>query len=511
MARRPLIAVGLVVSVLFGATVTWLKAVPRAARGVGDPVVEDPEDDEEAGDDEPDRARPVGKRKARGKARRPRGKADGAVAPPIAPSAPASDRPDAPEEAPNVVLVFGCTVRRDQIGVYGGVDGVTPWLDGLAAEGVRMDDALSVSSWTRASAVGVITGRHPLSFNLPDPGPKQSERVLSGRATTLAERLSGAGWMAYGVTANPNLNANYGMAQGMDLYQDSDDQAFKKGRMSGLDVVRRSLEMLDARAEEDLDRPFYLRLMMIDAHHPRTPDPALVRKFTAPMVSPTMAEYRASLHELDQALARLDAELRERGYDETNTVFVFVSDHGEGLNEPPHHGPGHGKQMFPSTVAIPWILRGPGIPANVVVGGMSSGVDVKPTLLGLLGLPGESGLAGRDLAPWIRGHRQGNTPRQRGHSLSMFHVANVAAIWTPDRQCQRWYPGDRDETVSGCFDRHADPTFATPLPDDSGLLEELDAWRNRQLEIGKSYPAEVALVGDDQKSQLEVLGYVSDD
>src|SRR5690606_14462037 len=72
-------------------------------------------------------------------------------------------RDEAPDGALNVVLVFGCTVRKDQISVYADLP-TTPWLSTLAASGVVFDDALSVSSWTRASAVGVLTATHPLAL-----------------------------------------------------------------------------------------------------------------------------------------------------------------------------------------------------------------------------------------------------------------------------------------------------------------------------------------------------------
>ncbi|MCB9678684.1 MAG: sulfatase [Alphaproteobacteria bacterium] len=508
MARRSLVIAGVVASLAFGAAITWLKAVPRAKRSAGpavDEVVEDPDDDD--GDAPPTKK---GKSKLLPKAKGKVGKAKAkAHTPP--PVLPPERRPMPAKGAPNVVLVFGCTVRRDQIGAYGGEPGVTPWLDGLAASGTRFDDALSVSSWTRASAVGVVTGRHPLSFNLPEPGPKQSERVLPEAAVTLAERLATAGWMAYGVTANPNLNSNYGMAQGFDGYQDSSEKAFKRARMSGEDVVNRAMELLDARDDAARERPFYLRLMMIDAHHPRTPPADLVRAQTRPGVSATLAEYRASLAQLDHALDQLDRGLRSRGYDPSNTLVVFVADHGEGLDMPAHHGPGHGKKMYPTTVSIPWILRGPGVPEGRVVEGLASGADVKPTVLGLLKLQGEAGLAGQDVSPWVRGDREGLLPRQQTHSASMFHVANVAAIWTREKQCQTWFPGDRDQDVTGCFDRKADPGFASPIPDSDGLVEQLKGWHARQTELGKAYAVDEAEVGDDQEAQLELLGYLEDE
>jgi arylsulfatase A-like enzyme len=422
---------------------------------------------------------------------------------------PVDDRPEAPPDALNVVLVIGCTVRRDQLTPYGAPATVTPFLGQLAVDGARFDDALSVSSWTRESVVGLLTGTHPASLGLPDPGPGQSERALHPDATMLAELLSDAGWMTLGVTANPNLNVAYGMAQGMDRHVDATDEGFKAGRTAGVEVVAEALGLLDARTEEEAERPFMLQVVLIDAHHPRRPSQERLKEALAPGVSPDLAAYRASLREVDHAIEQLDRGLRSRGSDASNTLFVFVTDHGEGLDLPPHHSSGHGKKMYPSTVAIPWIVRGPGIPAGRVVPGLVSGVDVTPTLIGLLGLHGQPELPGRDWSEWVRGSKDGAVPQDRAWSLSMFHGADVAAIWTRDRQCQAHYQNDRDKDVSGCFDRAADPDFSRPF-EDVALRKELDAWRKARLTEGKAFDVQDAEAGEEVSEQLEVLGYLGD-
>ncbi|MCB9673158.1 MAG: sulfatase [Alphaproteobacteria bacterium] len=432
---------------------------------------------------------------------------EGEDRPPTAAATPEPPRAAARPGAPNVVLIFGCTVRRDQLPTYGGPD-TMPWLAGLAAEGSVFDDALSVSSWTRASAVGVLTGRHPLSFDLPEPGPRQSERMLPAAATTLAEVLHDAGYATLGGTANPNLNAQYGMAQGFDAYRDANNRAFRQNR-TGEQVVDDALAALDARDPDLRGRPFYLQLMLIDAHHPRRPDPATIEAWRAPGVSETVAVYRASLARLDAALARLDEGLKARGHGASDTLFVFVADHGEGLDLPAHHGPGHGKKMYGSTVRIPWIVRGPGVGAGRRIEGLASGVDVLPTLAGLLDVQTPKGADGHDLSAWVRGDRSDVLPRERAFAYSMFHRADVGSVWTRDRQCQQFFEHDHDKTVTGCFDRQADPGFASPIADPP-LLEELLAWRLARMAEGAGTPIEKTHVSDEVAEQLEALGYADE-
>ncbi len=407
-------------------------------------------------------------------------------------------------ERPNLVVVFGCTVRRDQMELYGGPP-TMPWVRRLGENGAVFEDALSVSSWTRASAVGVLTGRHPLSFGLPEPGPKQSRRVLPGEARTLAEIVRDAGYHTIGLTANPNLNAQYGMAQGMDVYQDAASRAFRNNR-SGAELVEDALQALDRRTAAQRQRPFYLQLMLIDAHHPRRPPPEEVERWREPGISRMVATYRASLGVLDRALDALDRGLEQRGYDADNTVWVFMADHGEGLNSPPHHGPGHGKKMYPSTVQIPLVIRGPGVLAGHRVEGMVSGVDLLPTLLGLLGVEEAVSGPGQDLSSWVRGERKDRLPRRRAFAYSMFHRADVGSVWTPTRQCQAHFEFDRDREVNGCFDRVEDPYFERPL-EDRALLAELVRWREARMAEGARWEVRTTEVGEALRRQLEALGY----
>lgn len=417
---------------------------------------------------------------------------------PAAPAPPSATGKD----LPNVVLVFGCTVRKDQLPPYGGAAQM-PWLDQFAQDGTVFEDALSVSSWTRASAVGVLTSRHPLSLNLPEPGPRQSERILTPEVDMLAELLQAQGYQTYGSTANPNLNAQYGMAQGMQHYRDSDDRAFRHGRRTGHTVVADALAQLEDR---DPDKPVYLQLMLIDAHHPRKPPADLLRAHTRPGQPPILAEYQASLAQLDSALKALDDGLEAQGLTDDNTVFVFVADHGEGLDLPAHHGPGHGKKMYRTTVEIPWMVRGPGVEAGQRIDGLASGVDVLPTVLGLLDVAAPKEALGDDLSGWLAGEERAPLKRERAIAYSMFHRADVGSIWTSTRQCQQFFEHDRDHLVTGCFDRAEDPDFTTPI-EEPELLSDLIRWRSEQLRIAEGKPVERTDVDADVAEQLRILGY----
>ena len=411
---------------------------------------------------------------------------------------------------PNVVLVIGCTVRRDQTSPYGGPEQTTPFLAEVAAKGVRFNDAIGASTWTREASAAILTGQHALSLGLPEPSRRPSQRVLPPEALMLAEILRDAGFHTVGQTANPNLNQAYGMAQGFEVYGDTALKGFAlRNKLYGEDVVDALLEAVDQRDAEARRRPLFLQAVMIDAHTPRSVEAAEKRLFHEDGVSPLVRDYRALLRRLDDAVRRLDEGLRERGLGH-DTLFVFVTDHGEGLKMPEHHRGGHGKMAYPSTSAVAWLLRGPGLPAGHTVEGLASQVDVLPTILGLLGLPLPANIAGVDHSDAVRG-RASATGRQRAFTSSWFHGANISAIWSDELQCQRDHGsvGTEDFPLrEGCFRRRSDPHFEQPPFDDEGLLAELAGWRAARVAEFETWDVQEAEPAETTRSQLEALGYV---
>jgi arylsulfatase A-like enzyme len=251
--------------------------------------------------------------------------------------------------------------------------------------------------------------------------------------------------------------------------------------------------------------------VLIDAHTPRVVSADERKPFKNPGVPLLVQDYRATLRRVDDAVRALDEGVRARAGDR-DTLFVFVADHGEGLSLPPHHRGGHGKTMYGTTVSIPWILRGPGIPAGRTVDGLASGEDVLPTLLGLVGVPAPD-VPGRDWSSRVRGADSSPTDRTRVFALSMFHGANVDGIWTKDRQCQRDHGSVGNEEaplVVGCVDRQTDPLFTHPF-DDPELMGELEAWRSARLAEGATHAVHDAPLDPGTRAQLQTLGYVEPD
>ncbi|MBU0754334.1 MAG: sulfatase-like hydrolase/transferase [Planctomycetes bacterium] len=98
------------------------------------------------------------------------------------------------------------------------------------------------------------------------------------------------------------------------------------------------------------------------------------------------------------------------------TVVVFVSDHGEALDELIRvygFGFGHGGFLYPFLTRIPMILRFPGEEGFPFVKDINipvSIVDVMPTVLEFLGIDPGLRLSGASLFPLIRGETSSHEP-----------------------------------------------------------------------------------------------------
>ncbi len=411
--------------------------------------------------------------------------------PETAPPAPSMD-------APSLVVVIGCTVRRDVLVPWGGPPEVAPHLSALAERGAVFDDLVAAAPWTKGSAVALLTGRHALRVGMVESDVGRNNRVLPARVSTLAERLGAAGWQTVGGTHNPNLDPVYGLARGFERYVPTDGRIVEV-RPHGVDLIDAVLGEVDGVSSE---APLYLQVVLADAHAPITATPEELASL--PPAPASLAVYRAAVHRLDAAVGRLLDGLEARGRDPSEMVVVFVADHGEGLGLP-GESMGHGFDLDPSLLSIPGIVAGPGVARGHRVGGITSHLDLVPTLLALLGQP-PADLPGVDVSAALGG--EASSRRSRAFSDTWFYGANRAAVVTSNWWCQEDYGSERpDRFVAGCFDRRSDLQRARPQAR-LALQGDLHRWRQEGIEAGSTFSVRDASVGDTTRSWLEALGYL---
>ncbi len=301
-------------------------------------------------------------------------------------------------DRPNVLLVTIDTLRADRLGCYGFGLAHTPAIDQLAREGVRCTDAATSAPITLPAHCSIMTGLYPPAHGVRDNG----NFALGTEAVTLAERLAAAGYRTSAFVSAAVLARGYGLDQGFEVYDDdlwSEDEPglFMIRERPASRTADRALAWLKGWARDAPRRPFFVWVHLFDPHQPYH-----IRSVDLAALTPTA--YDAEIAQADQGVGRIVAWLRKRQLLD-RTLVVLTADHGESLGE--HGEPTHGIFIYDATIHVPLIWRLPRVlPAGATYDGPVRHVDIVPTILGVLGLPGGEATQGLDL------HRafQGRTP-----------------------------------------------------------------------------------------------------
>ena len=295
---------------------------------------------------------------------------------------------------PNVLVITIDTLRADHVGSYGYKVARTPNLDRLAAEGVRCADAISAAPITMPSHSSIFTGLLPPAHGVRDNG----SYALGDDAVTLAERLKRVGYRTQAIVSALVLNRRYNLSQGFDGYDDDlwsedDPKLFMIRSRPGPKTAVRAVKWLHSWQREKVRKPFFLWVHFFDAHQPYSAPPAELGLAPTP--------YDGEITVADRGVGKILAELERQGILD-DTVVVLTADHGESLGE--HGEKTHALFIYDATVHVPLFFRVPGqLPKGKVYSGPVRSVDIVPTVLGLLHLPGGAETQGTDLGPAFRG------------------------------------------------------------------------------------------------------------
>jgi choline-sulfatase len=293
----------------------------------------------------------------------------------------ASPPPVAPTYARNLILITIDTLRADRVGTYGYPSARTPRIDALAAKGVKFDAAYATAPITLTSHASLLSGLYP-----PGHGARHNGMAVQSNTPTLATILSGAGFATGGFVGAFPLDRRFGLNRGFGTYGDRmprGDRGLVSNERPGRVVVDEALQWLNAQK----GRRVFLWVHLFEPHAP----------YGDPRTGRSGADrYDDEVAETDVQVGRIVDAL---GADAAASLIVVASDHGEAFGE--HGEITHSLFVYDTTLRVPVIMNGAGIPPSVVNPPISL-VDVVPTVLPLLGLKGPSG-DGIDLGPAMRG------------------------------------------------------------------------------------------------------------
>lgn len=296
--------------------------------------------------------------------------------------------PAAPSD--NILLITLDTTRADHLGCYGYPQAKTPYLDGLAREGVRFSRVYCPAPLTLPSHCSIMSGLYPVAHGVRNNGHDLPQGIR-----TLAEIMKGQGYSTSAFVSSFSVDSRFGIGRGFDVYDDTFQSQLP---LKSQNAERRAGETF-ARFSRWLDsngqKRFFTWVHYFDPHLPYDPPPPYSEEFSG-------HPYDGEIAYMDQYVGALLERLKEKGILD-KTIIVVAGDHGEGLGDKVEAG--HGLFLYEETLRVPLIFYNPRIfPRSQVIESAVRLVDVAPTILEMIGLKSEAtGMQGQSLIGWIKG------------------------------------------------------------------------------------------------------------
>jgi len=425
--------------------------------------------------------------------------------------------------APNVLLVTIDTLRADRLSSYGYARQTSPFLDELAAAGIRFDRAYATASWTAPSVASLMTSLEPsvhgIEHGFIDDDVIVKQEVIPESVALWPELLREAGYRTYGVTANTHLYGHFGFAQGFDRYE----------CVGFLDATK-VIAVVDKWRGEIVggDDPWFLWVHLLDPHGRYRPRKPWIQEYFPhfrPLWMPIRNVFVPENYKqfgvtrgtrvfdlvnalYDSEIAYTDRAIRsiaEKVGLAANDLVVVTSDHGEEFLD--HGGFGHGITLYEEVIRVPLILRMPGAAhAGRVVSAPVSLIDVLPTVLDIVGAEAPAELQGTSLLPIVEGD-------EADERVVVASLARFVPLGTDSITRGRWkyiqHRVEKDRRM--LFDVAADPAETRNLLESDperaqaladALAAHLEANRARRID-----PDTIDLSADEFE-QLKALGYV---
>ena len=406
----------------------------------------------------------------------------------------------------NVLIVHWHDLGR-YLGAYGHADVDSPRLDRLAAEGILFTRAHATAPLCSPSRGSLFTGRYPQSNGLVGLAHHGWEYRAGVR--TLPQILSKSGW--HSVLFGMQHETSYPGRLGFDEFDVSNSYCEY--------VVDKVEGWLRA---DSAKQPFLLTAGFFETHRPyprdryQPADSASVEVPDSlpdtPEVRQDLADFYGSITTADAAVGQILDTLAETGLD-ASTWVVFLTDHGPAF-------PRAKSTLYEAGTGIAMLIRPPADrgAAPRIYDELFSGVDLVPTLLGLLGLDIPADIEGVSHAHMLLAPDNHADPvRDHVYTMKTYHDSfdPIRAIRTKEYSYIENYvprplldlPWDIEESPSGVavapfvtaarperelYDLRVDPTETANLLTGAGngmeaiaadLAVRLNDWRQRTGDV----------------------------
>ena len=383
------------------------------------------------------------------------------------------------------------TLRADHLPAYGYRGVETPNLDALRKDAVLFENAYSQVPLTLPSHTSLFTGLLPPQHGVRD----NLGYALSTGPATLAGYLKSRGYATGAAVSSIVLSHVTGVGRGFDFYEDTVEpdrmsQTLSRVQRHGNETAALLSDWIGPHA----DQPFLAFLHLFEPHTPYEPPEPFESRYKLP--------YDGEIARADEIVGGFLKYLKDQEvYD--RALIVFLSDHGEGLND--HGEDEHGVLLYREAIHVPLMVKFPkSRRAGESVSAPVALTDVFPTVAEVTGAPVPAGLAGHSLTATLPGSAAAQTDERRVYSETLYprlHLgwSDLASLTDIRNQ---YIESPRPEL----YDIVADPGEKNDLS--AGLPP---AFRSMRAELAR-LPRPLQSPGSsdpEQVKKLAALGYIS--
>ncbi len=422
--------------------------------------------------------------------------------------------PELISERPNIILISLDACRADHLSCYGYARTTSPFVDQLAADGIRFSEAIVNTHGTPPSHTTMLTSLYQESHGMHLMGVPKSGKTqrVTPAILMVQEILRASGYLTLGVTGGGHMSKALGFDRGFVEYDSRPGQIREQ--------KHRLLAML--KRYETIEMPRFILFHTYEIHSPynapkhfndlfdkgassfETTTENLAKyvhgawKLPPQDIARITAMYDAEIRFSDTVLKELFTTLSERRLLD-NAVVIITADHGEEFGE--HGGLLHGGNLYEELIKVPMIIWQSGTTIGHIEDRPVSTIDITPTILGAAGLKIPETMRGRDLLTietW---------PAEEEPAAFVQYGRARYGIRTT-----RWkLIENQDPLKRELYDLINDPGEKTNLVDKEAeiaqrLLTRLSVWRN-SLPVNVGQRSEVVMTGEEQKN-LKALGYL---
>lgn len=307
-------------------------------------------------------------------------------------------RPGAVTSRPNIVLVICESFSAYKSSMWGNPLNTTPFFDSLCRNGIFFDHCFTPSYGTARGVWATLTGMPDVEVpKTSSRNPAAVDQHIIINDFTDYERL----YLIGGSTSWANIRGLLtNNISDLRLYEEKD---YDVPRIDVWGISDKNLFLQANQILSKQTKPFFAVIQTADNHRPYSipeEDLQLFKKVNVPDDSlkrygfESLAELNAFRYTDFAYQQFMEAARREKYF--SNTIFVFVGDHGI---------PGHAGAMFPdawteqrlTSEHVPLLFYAPGLLAPRRVSEICSQMDVLPTIAGLSNITYINSSLGKDL------------------------------------------------------------------------------------------------------------------